>query len=99
MNCVAEPTTILLCASGSWFVITSGRYSSLRIREMGRCLRWAERNFYEVSHSLSRDTDRRPLDFLSRGRSERCPHSPPAAWSAVFFTNVRAALHEAFRSL
>src|SRR5678816_2496766 len=71
----------------------------MRIREMGRCLRWAERNFYEVSHSLSRDTDRWPLDFLSRGRSERCPHSPPAAWSAVFFTNVRAALHEAFRSL
>src|SRR6267378_7532800 len=48
---------------------------------------------------LSHDTDRWALHLLQRGRPERRADASPAARTAFFVANVRAALRPALRSL
>src|SRR5580693_2821931 len=55
--------------------------------------------FYEISNTLSHDTNRWTIHLLQRGRPERRADDSAAAWTAVFIPNVRATLRPAFRSL
>src|ERR1700689_4842899 len=54
---------------------------------------------HEISDFLSHRTDRWAVDLLPRGWAERRADLTAAARFAVFFANVRAALHTAVGAL